>query len=107
MSGGKIKRQRREAAVHRELAAATAQVKAERDAAWKRAEAEADRERERVRALPPIDPARMSRGSLVGDRKGRVGEVLRVNAKTVTVRCGVIESRLALADVIAIKEAQP
>ena len=95
---------RRAADTERMVDQAVADVKADRAADMAARKEAADVERNRIHALPPIDPARMVPGAIVGDRFGRVGEVVRVNRKTVSVRAGAYESRLNLDDVIAIKE---
>lgn len=93
---------RRAADTERMVDAAVAEVKAERDAALAERRERAAAERARIAALPPVDPSLMVPGVLVGDRRGRAGAVVRVNAKTVTVRAGVIEERLTLSDVVHI-----
>ncbi|QUW18868.1 hypothetical protein [Agrococcus sp. Marseille-Q4369] len=98
---------RRAADTERMVDAAVAEVKADRDAELRERKARAARERDRIAALPAVDPARIVRGALVGDRRGRVGEVVRVSAKTATVRCGAIEQRLQLDQIITIKEPRP
>lgn len=95
---------RRAADTERMVDQAVAEVKATRDADLQARRARAVAERARIDALPAIDPARIVPGVLVGDRRGRVGEVVRVNPKTATVRCGVIEQRLQLDQIITIKE---
>jgi hypothetical protein len=98
---------RRAADTERMVDAAVAEVATARATDWADHKGRASAERARVDALPAIDPARIVPGALVGDRRGRVGQVVRVNAKTATVRAGAIEQRLQLADIITIKEPRP
>lgn len=86
MSGGKQKRIQREAAVHRDLAAASAAVKAEQDAKWAESRARKQAMLAEFAAMPAVDPTQILPGMVVADRRGRADVVERVNEKTVTLK---------------------
>lgn len=103
MSNGKQQRIQREAALHRQLAAASAQVKAERDAEWQRALAAADARRAAFAAKPAVDPASVVPGVWALDRRGRAGEVKSVGPKNAAVLVFGSTMRFPLDSIIAVK----
>jgi hypothetical protein len=93
----------RAAATERMVDESAATVKAEQAAKLQSAKERAAAQRAVLEATPTVDPATITPGMWVLNRKGSAGEVLKVNRTTVAVSYMGFESRWPLDSIIAAK----
>lgn len=93
----------RNAATERGIDAAVAEVKADAASVHAQAKARIAGLRKEWAAMPTVPREQITAGMRVADRRGRIGDVVKVNAKTVDVVSYGFHARWSLESIIVAK----